>query len=235
MVLEMLFDPTTIDWVFVIVVNIALFASFYVPFFLRVLKFGEWQRRKIGHIVLHTTLAIFPVFLQNLFDLLICLTIMGVIVIIISFIPQIRFTQRIIEYTTRSGESKKGMSLNAALTATTVFVLLIIFIDQLHIYTGAVLALSLGDGLGEMIGRPFGRIKYKIIEEKSLEGSLSVFIGIFIGLLIGFAANSVFYQIIYWKILVISIVGTIIEALNYKFIDNFTVPTSVALLLFLLF
>lgn len=231
----MLFDPTTIDWVFIIVVNFALFASFYVPFLLKALKFGDWQRRKIGHMVLHTTLGIFPVFLRNLFDLLICLIIMVIIVIIISLIPQIRFAPRIVEYTTRSGEPKLEMSLNAALTATTVLVLLIIFIDRLYIYTGAVLALSLGDGLGEMIGRPLGRIKYKIIEEKSLEGSLSVFIGIFIALLIGFAANSMFYQIIYWKILVISLVGTIIEALNYKFIDNLTVPTSVALLLYLLF
>ena len=68
-----------------------------------------------------------------------------------------------------------------------------------------------------------------------LEGSLSVFIGTAISISVTLAFNVMLDITALWKIIVIDGVGTIVEACNYKFLDNITLPSIVALLMYLFF
>jgi len=230
------FDATQVDWVFVIIATFISFAALSSVFILKMLKFKRWQVRKLGHMFLHFYVAFIPYFFTNIFDVIIVLILVVGTLGVLSLIPPIRVLQRIYEECTREGEKKWILVLNSFSTAFVVLIIFLVFHEELYIFTSAILAVSLGDGMGEMIGRPFGRIKYRIFEERSLEGSLSVFIGTFISLIVAFGFHSMLdVSSFWWKAVVVSIIGTVVEACNYKFIDNTTLPFSIALALFLLF
>ncbi|MBY8999762.1 MAG: hypothetical protein KGD64_02505, partial [Candidatus Heimdallarchaeota archaeon] len=121
------------------------------------------------------------------------------------------------------------------LTSIVVLLVYVLFLDKPYVFTAAFLSVSLGDGLGEMIGRPYGKIKYKIFEERTLEGSTAVFFGTAISIFVALAVNKMLLVDIWWKILVIALIGTLVEACNYRFIDNVTLPAVIALMMYLLF
>ncbi|MFW9851842.1 MAG: hypothetical protein ACFFDS_02785 [Candidatus Thorarchaeota archaeon] len=230
------FDATQVDWLFVIIATVISLIVLSLIFVLKVLKFKKWQVRKLGHMFLHFYVAFIPYFFSNIFDVIVVLLLVVGSIGLLSLIPPINFVQRIYEECTREGEKKWLLIINSFSTAIVVLITFLVFHDRLYIFTSAVLSVSLGDGMGEMIGRPYGRIKYKIFEERSLEGSLCVLIGIFVSIIIAFGFNSMINATgFWWKAVVVSIIGMIVEACNYKFIDNTTLPFSIALTLFLLF
>ncbi|MHA1303129.1 MAG: diacylglycerol/polyprenol kinase family protein [Candidatus Heimdallarchaeaceae archaeon] len=231
----MYFEVIVNDWIFVICVNVVILAAISLNFGSHKLKFPPWITRKTTHIVLHACLAFIPYFLQNLFDLFVALGILAIIVLLITAIPKSRFLVKVIQNSTRKEESVRDSVLNIIFTTIALLILVVLFQDMLYIYTAAVLSLSLADGLAELIGRPFGRVKFKIFTEKSLEGSIAVFIGIIICILLSFATYSMLNLIIWWKLIITALIGTLIEALNYKYYDNITLPLSIALSIFLLF
>ncbi len=230
------FDTTQVDWVFVTIAVAISIIVISIIFILKKLKFKKWQIRKLGHMSLHFYVAFIPYFFTNIFDVIIVVLLVVGILSLLSFIPPIRYLQRLYDDCTREGEKKWLLIVNSFSTGFVVLIIFLVFHDKLYIFTSAVLSVSLGDGMGEMIGRPYGRIKYKIFEERSLEGSLCVLIGIFVSLIIAFGFHSMLSVTgFWWKAVVVSIIGTIVEACNYKFIDNTTLPFSIALALFLLF
>lgn len=232
------FDTTHVDWIFVVISILLAFATLSIIFLFKALGMPKWKVRKLGHIILHIFLAFFPYFFDNVFDVVVTLIFIFSILIVVSIIPKFRYLQRIVEECTREGEKKYALILNGF---STVFALLVIFFvfayrDMIYIYTIAVLAVALGDGLGEMIGRPYGRIKYKIFAERSVEGSFFVFFGSFIGVIITCGFNNMLpLSGFWWKAVVIAVVAMVVEAFNYKFIDNTTLLISVAFVAFLLF
>ena len=127
------------------------------------------------------------------------------------------------------------MVMNSTITSITVLIVYVLFLDKPYVFTAAFLSVSLGDGLGEMIGRPYGKIKYRIFEERSLEGSIAVFLGTAASIFVALAVNKMIAVDIWWKIIVIALIGTIVEACNYRFMDNVTLPVSIAIMLYLLF
>ncbi len=230
------FDTTQVDWVFVIIASVISFAVLSLIFVLKMLKFKRWQVRKLGHMFLHFYVAFLPYFFTNIFDVIIVLLLVIGTLSILSLLPPFRIFQRIYDECTREGEQKWLLIVNSLSTGIVVLVIFLVFHDKLYIFSSAVLSVSLGDGMGEMIGRPYGRIKYKIFEERSLEGSLCVLIGIFVSIIIAFGFHSMLNATgFWWKAVVVSAIGTIVEACNYRFIDNTTLPISIALALFLLF
>ena len=234
----MIFDTTQVNWVFVTVTVLISYFILSLIFIFKALKMPKWQVRKLGHMVLHLFVAFFPYFTENVFDVVVTLVFISVILIVLSVIPQISFIQRIIDECTREGEFKYALVLNGVSTAFALFLIFFVFAyrDMVYIYTIAVLAVALGDGLGEMIGRPFGRIKYKIFAERSVEGSFFVFFGTFIGVIMTFGFNNMLpLSGFWWKAVVIALTAMIVEAFNYKFIDNTTLLVSIAFVTFLLF
>jgi dolichol kinase len=234
----MIFDTTQVDWVFVVVSVLLSFIILNLIFLFKALKMPKWQVRKLGHIILHIFLGFFPYFFENIFDVIVTVVIIAGILIVVSLIPKLSFLQRIVEECTREGEKKYPLVLNGFSTAFALLVIFFVFAyrDMVYIYTIAVLAVALGDGLGEMIGRPYGRLKYKIFAERSVEGSFFVFFGSFMGIIITFGFNNMLpLSGFWWKAVVIAAVAMLVEAFNYKFIDNTTLLISVAFVTFLLF
>lgn len=198
----------------------------------------KWKVRKLGHMILHMYVAFFPFFAKNVFDVVVTLIFIAAILLVVSIIPRFSFIQRIVDECTREGERKYELILNGLSTAFALLLIFFVFAyrNMVYIYTIAVLAVALGDGLGEMIGRPYGRLKYKIFEERSVEGSFFVFFGSFIGVIITFGFNNMLpFPGFWWKAVVIGFVAMLVEAFNYKFIDNTTLLISVAFVTFLLF
>ena len=177
----MIFDATTVDWAIVWISVGIMLASLCVTFVLKALKMTKWQVRKLGHMVVNFVASFIVYLYVNIFDLMVAVLFAVGIALILSLIPKLRFLLRIYDECTRDGEKTLELFINTVITAVTIVGLFFIFEENnLHIFTAAILTVSLGDGMGEMIGRPFGRIKYKIFKERSLEGTLSVFVGTFI-------------------------------------------------------
>ena len=236
MALNLTFDFAQVEWLFVFVGAIIALATLSTVFVLKAMKFEKWQVRKLGHMLVHFVLAFFPYMFSYMISIIASIIIVTVFVAIISLIPPLRFLQRVYIECTREGEKVIELVLNTIITAFAVLLILFVFYDKLYIFTAAVLTVSLGDGMGEIIGRPYGRIRYKIFSEKSLEGSIFVFIGTFVSILVAFAYHSLLnLEGFWWKALVLGLIGMVIEACNYKFLDNTVLPLSIAFGLFLLF
>ena len=233
--MTMIFDPTQLNWVFVVVSLIVVFLTLGSVYLFAYLDYERWQVRKLSHMILHTVLAFFPYFIDNLFDIIITLSIILVLLLVLSLIPQIQFIPKIIEKCTREGDSNMQMVINSTITSIAVLLIYVLNLDRPYVFTAAFLSVSLGDGLGEMIGRPYGKIKYRIFEERSLEGTIAVFVGTAVSIFVALAVNKMLAVDIWWKIIVVALLGTIVEACNYRFMDNVTLPAIVALMMYLLF
>lgn len=92
----------------------------------------------------------------------------------------------------------------------------------------AMTTLGWGDGIAPIIGSRYGRLKYQIFSYKSVEGTLSMFI-------FAFAASIFFLWLIIphelniTRILLITIIATLIEGFSPKEVDNLLIPISVIL------
>lgn len=227
------FSVEDLNWFFVLGVNLAVISILSATLLLKKLNQPPWRVRKTGHILIHFVLAFLPYFSYNIFDILITGIFLGSAIIILSLIPSVRLLSKVINYATRNGEKNIELIINAILTSLTVLSLYLIFVKNLYIYTAAILTLSLGDGFGEIIGRPYGKIKYKIFLEKSLEGSIAVYVGSCIAITVALLINNLLIPSKIWKIFVGALIATIIEAFNYRFIDNLSVPLATAIFLVL--
>lgn len=229
----MIFDPTHVDWIIVVVFVPIFYLSFWLPFLLKRLKFPEWFTRKSSHITVNVASALLPIFLTNLFDFVVTFFTLLAIVIITSYIPQIKMMTRVYEGNLRKDEKSLFFTISTVLSIVTLWIIMFVFHDMKYIIMAAYLAVVLGDGAGEIIGKPLGKIKYKIFVEKSLEGSIAVFVGIALSIAIALVSYDLMTITNIWKIFVIAIIGTIAEALTYVGLDNATVPLSVAVSLYL--
>jgi dolichol kinase len=186
--------------------------------------------------IVNTVAAFYPYLFENFFDLLISLIIAIGILLILSAIPQIQILQRIFVMCSRKENFPWELFVNSVLMGIAMILILWFFKDNLFVFTAAYLAVSLGDGLGEMVGRPYGKIKYRIFNAKSLEGTIAVFIGSFIGLIIALGVNLMLgLPGVWWKIVVVASIATVVETCSFWFFDNITLPASVAVSLYYLF
>ena len=102
----------------------------------------------------------------------------------------------------------------------------------------ALMVLCGGDGLAELVGRRLGKQKLPFNSEKSWLGSLAMFLGSFS---FGFIFVALFYRWGYFelefslltlaiRIMLISAVATLVEALPFKELDNLTLGVVVIIL-----
>jgi len=232
----MIIDATHQDWVMIGISIIIIFATLSTVFLLKLIGLERWQIRKIGHMVINTVAAFFPLLFENFIDLIITLSIAIGFLLLLSAIPKIRILQRIFMMCSRKESFPWELFINAVVMGIAMLLILWFFRDNLFVFTAAYLTVSLGDGLGEMIGRPYGRIKYKIFNEKSLEGSVAVFVGTLVGLIIAIAIGHMLGEVgVLWKIIVIALMATIVEAFSVWFLDNITLPATVAIAMYLFF
>ncbi|MCY3410861.1 MAG: hypothetical protein INQ03_04400 [Candidatus Heimdallarchaeota archaeon] len=203
-----------------------------LPFYMKHRGAEQWLVRKVMHILTNTLLVVYFVMITSV-NVFISLLVFLVILFIISIIPGFEFMNRLVAISTREGEPEKKLLVNVLSSMFIILTILFIFIDSPHIFVPAILSLAWGDGLGEIIGRPYGRHKYKVFNNKSVEGSIGVFIGILLGGIVGFLIGGIDFQF-WWVLLLVSTVGMLVEAVAMSFVDNLVLPTSVALLIFLI-
>ncbi|MBV6626418.1 MAG: phosphatidate cytidylyltransferase [Rivularia sp. (in: Bacteria)] len=92
----------------------------------------------------------------------------------------------------------------------------------------AIAILGWGDGIAPIIGSRYGKFKYELLSSKSVEGSLSMFVAAF--------TASVFFvwliipnELDITRILLLSVIATVVEACSPKEIDNLLIPSVVIL------
>jgi phytol kinase len=105
----------------------------------------------------------------------------------------------------------------------------------------ALMLMCGGDGLADILGRKWGRIKILWNKEKSISGSMGMLFGgwVFSILIVWiFTIAGVFtlpIQSYLFPITIIAIVGTLVESLPLKDVDNITITLSAVILGYLLF
>jgi len=109
--------------------------------------------------------------------------------------------------------------------------------NQKAVGTGAILALTLGDGMAGIVGGKFGRHTYQFFraKRKSLEGSLACFLFSFSGIFFGLAlVEKIPLSPLVLASLSAAGAVTIIEAVSPRHTDNLTVPLGAVAVLGLL-
>lgn len=140
----------------------------------------------------------------------------------------------------RTGDPKE--ILRGPLYYGIMFVALtIIFWKDSPIGIIALMMMCGGDGIADIVGRKFASANLPWSKEKSVAGSMAVFIGgfvmsviiIFIYVNAGVFSGTIINYLL--PITVIALVGTVIESLPYKDIDNITMTIASALAGYLFF
>lgn len=116
-----------------------------------------------------------------------------------------------------------------------------LFFQPLHSFTGYFIT-GFGDAVGEPVGVKWGKHKYKVpsvsgvISFRSIEGSIAVFLSVFLVFLFVAYLNSVFIGLgLTGKILIGSLLITLIEAVSPHGWDNFTTMLAGSLLSYWIF
>jgi dolichol kinase len=125
---------------------------------------------------------------------------------------------------TRNGDRKE--LLKGPLYFVIVAIICGIFFYKTFPGIVAIATLGWGDGIAPIIGYRYGKLKYQVFSNKSVEGTLSMF-------LFAFAANIFFLWLIIphelniTRVLMITIIATVVEGCSPKEVDNLLVPLSV--------
>lgn len=143
--------------------------------------------------------------------------------------------QAAVDAMSRSGDPKE--ILKGPLYYGIVFVVLtIIFWYETPVGIIALMMMCGGDGLADVIGKKYGRAKLPWSKRKSFAGSFAVFAG---GLALTVLILSIYVYagkfqgpttIYFPAILVIAFVGTLVESIPIRDIDNITLPLITVIL-----
>jgi phytol kinase len=139
----------------------------------------------------------------------------------------------------RSGDRRE--ILRGPLLYGIVFVVLtIIYWKDTPIGMVALMLMCGGDGLADIMGRRFGQIKLPWSPGKSWMGSLGMFLGgwmFAVGIFTAYVAVGVFSGPVMFYLLrltLIALVGTLVESLSLRDIDNITVTLAAVIMGYLL-
>ncbi len=116
-------------------------------------------------------------------------------------------------------DEKKG--INSATLFFFSSLICVMFFGKISSVVG-ISVLTYADSLASIIGYKFGRIK---INDKSLEGSITFFI-------VSFVICILFFPV--WKVIIISLVVSVVELLSVNTDDNLTIPLTTVFLISIL-
>ena len=218
-ILNMFINFLYLLFLFGLVICIAEFANNFT-------HFSPFIVRKIAHIFCGLVFASIPIYLNEVYALLICIVL--VFIVIASW--YIRIFNKL-ENTHKHNYGTIFFPLG--------FILPIILFWKINPYIISVSALILGfsDALAALIGKRFGKLKYKFIETKTVEGSITFFILSLVIFIISFSIFSkLFIDISIIRILIFSIgalILSIIEGLSAKGTDNFFIPLASSITIYI--
>ena len=216
---------------------ISAIAGFYFLIILLVLKksnFPIWVTRKIVHSIGGTYIAFILFYFQSLLGVILAIGFFLFIFLILIFFSKFEILKEyFILKDCRDNEKDFTFLLNTSATLITLFVLLIIFRDNLPVFVAGTLIISWADTSGEVFGKRFPIGKFKIFNQKTASGTFAVFIFS----LLSFVVTSLIYKIPFsmssiWIILFGGILCAFAEAVSWKWLDNILLPVTGSLIMF---
>ena len=126
----------------------------------------------------------------------------------------------------RSKTSAAGHSMGLVYYSITWTILAYLFFDNMVVIAIGIIAMSYGDGFASIFGSKYGLRKYNIFgDEKSYIGSISMFIFTFSMMIIALFFYDVDLSLtIFLYLILIALIGTIVEGVTPKGLDNLFVP-----------
>lgn len=188
-------------------------------------------KRSIEHVLplgLAFTLTIFPLWL--VFTLSILAIIYGA------------FLSKFLSKTTfRDFEKKQGYSVGKIAYAVSVFILLLLFHGRMHVVAGAWAVMALGDPAATIAGKKWGQKSLPWNSKKTWVGTtaftLAASAGCFLLLWYSMATAGIGMVAPWWSLIAMAfctaVVGAFFESSDLGINDNFTVPLSAGILLYI--
>lgn len=181
--------------------------------------------RKITHIAAGSLIVFLPLYVDGDWSQYLNITVYVVWALL--FIQKGLFAaddDQAIKTMTRTGDKRE------LLKGTLYFVIVGIICGTLYYkqLTGvlAMAILGWGDGLAPVIGTRYGKMKYHIFSDKSVEGSLTFLVGSFAAALF-FAWLIVPGPLDIGRILLFTVVATVVEGISPKEVDNILIPAAI--------
>eukprot|EP01112_Ceratiomyxa_fruticulosa_P003000 TRINITY_DN13407_c0_g1_i1.p1 TRINITY_DN13407_c0_g1~~TRINITY_DN13407_c0_g1_i1.p1 ORF type:complete len:230 (-),score=18.97 TRINITY_DN13407_c0_g1_i1:126-815(-) len=121
----------------------------------------------------------------------------------------------------RSGNNPRELLYGPAMYGLALVIATLVFWRTSTLGMISFTLVAVGDGLSGLLGKKFGEHKLPYNPNKSLEGTLSFFIG---SAIVGFYILSFFNEYLHleqkWPIVFVSLIGALVESLDWKEYDN---------------
>ena len=197
------------------------------------LKIPKYIFRKLLHIVAFSCFIVMINYTDNyLAVMLSCLIIIIVIYPLLSLLENKKwFSNLFVEK--KKGEIKLSLVMLFSMYILLTFISWGLFNNKVALAL-SVLMWGVGDGCAAIIGIPYGKHKIKKISDgnKSIEGSISMLIACFIiGIVYLCIINYSLNALIVLKLLIASIVASLVEMITPSIYDTVSVPISILLIL----
>jgi dolichol kinase len=133
----------------------------------------------------------------------------------------------------RENESKLNTFASGFMGLLSYAFVFILFQPRPEVFVAAILAVAWGDAAGEVFGRTIGKHR---IGGKTIEGSFGVFLFTVIGVIVSLLIYSIDTHPfdVFPSLLIIGFVIAIIELISIGWTDNFFIPLTTALMMWLL-
>lgn len=229
-----LWSLTRMDFFLAIISAIAGFYFLIILLILKQSNFPIWVTRKIVHSIGGTYIAFIVYSFQNILGIILAIAFFLFIFLILVFFSKFSILKEyFILKDYRENERDFTFLLNTSATLITLLILLIIFRNNLPVFTAGALIISWADTSGEVIGRRFPYGKYKIFNHKTVTGTIAVFIFSLLSFFITFLRYNMEITMVYiWIILLGGVICTIVEAVSWKWLDNLFLPIVGSLIMF---
>jgi dolichol kinase len=182
-------------------------------------------RRKFVHMMIGALPLIMPFFTSPVYSFLVACPFVLITFLVSPYSPSPWLSHRI---SILVKITKEGHSMGLVLYALSYSILAYFFGAQPYVVASGIFPLAYGDSLAAIIGERYGKNRFKVFDWKSTQGSFGMFLGSFISLYLGLFYFSYFYSFTFLDkiltIIIVAIVGTIVEALSPKGLDNLFVP-----------
>ncbi len=131
---------------------------------------------------------------------------------------------------TRTGDPRELLKGPLFFTISMMFVGVFLFMKFIGV---AIMGyLGWGDGIAPYVGKKWGKHKYKLLgREKTVEGTIAVFVA-------GLLGSILLYILVFWRLptaaeiyrlALLGVVATIVEAVSPADVDNLTIPAALYL------
>ncbi|NHK32010.1 MAG: hypothetical protein FK730_11705 [Asgard group archaeon] len=193
---------------------------------LRNTPFQIWIKRKSIHFIGGTYIGFIVYFFNSLLGILLGIALFLAMFLILILTSKFKILKEyIILNECRENERNFAFLTNSVLTLAVLFLILLIFNNYPAIFTASTLIVSWADTSGEVIGRILPIYNYKIFNKKTLSGSIAVFVTSFLTfLIILLYFNLLFPLYWFWRLILGSLICTLVEAFSWKWFDNLLLP-----------